>query len=415
MPKLNDGLKVKTVGETTVSLKTVREAPPINTAEKLRAAFEEGISVLRQGPSTAPIKSSKINFIPNLGENPIALLSYHPIIQTLLKLQWEGHRKRFQAISFTFKAALEEKLLNTQSILRQKEDLRKSNDALLSLFQSDATKLAVQNFEDKWASELEAAREKFQAPASTSIEELLSRALEFCSRIQVEPAQVDVGDLLGYSNSELKQRSTILWKTWELHKLRHANVFKGNLSMLAQIDAELRQLDEQAHLPDKSYGDVDGNSEGDAHSGDANALNGPTSETEQAYKAWMEFVKLLSILKIDYDVRISISKKACAWMSTRIKESMHAELAHACMQVLEAEQASILKNREKVRAVLNEVKDSQGTISAELARACNNKTSQYASALTQMQLTCDLALEATRETLYQHALRAMEPTLGESV
>jgi len=303
----------------------------------------------------------------------------------------------------TFKAALEEKLINTQSILKQKEDLRKSNDALISLFQSDATKLAVQNFEDKWSAELEAAREKFQASPNTSIEELLSRALEFCSRIQVEPAQVDVGDLLGYSNQELKQKSDILWKTWELHKLRHASVFKGDLSKLADIDAELSRIENQRiDIAPPTDNRVE-------------TITGPTSETEQAYKAWMEFVKLLSILKIDYDVRISISKKACSWMSTRIKESMHIELAQACMQVLEKEQESILQNREKVRAVLNEVKDSQATISAELARACNNKTSQYASALTQMQLTCDLALEATRETLYQNALKAMEQTLGESV
>ena len=348
-------------------------------------------------------KSSRLKFCPNLGENPIALLSYHPIIQTLLRLQWESHKKRFQAISLTFKAALEEKLINTQSILKQKEDLRKSNDSWISLFQSDATKLAVQNFEDKWVAELEAAREKFQASSDTSIEELLSRALEFCSRIQVEPAQVDVGDLLVYSDVELKHKCEVLWKTWELHKLRHANVFKGNLSKLAEIDAELRLLDDQKAVlapPPEANSEVG---------------SGPTSETEQAYKAWMEFVKLLSILKIDYDVRISISKKACSWMSTRIRESMHAELAQACMQILEAEQASILMNREKVRAVLNEVKESQATIAAELARACNNKTSQYASALTQMQLTCDLALEATRETLYQHALKAMEQSLGESV
>ncbi len=402
LPKTSDGLKVK-IAETTVSLKSVREAPPINTAEKLRAAFEEGVSVLRQGPSTTALKSSTIKFTPNLGENPIALQSYHPIIQTLLRLQWESHKKRFQAISITFKAALEEKLVNTQNILKQKDDLRKSNDALVSLFQSDSTKLAVQNFEEKWSAELEAAREKFQAPSSTTIEELLSRALEFCSRIQVEPAQVDVGDLLVYSDTALKHKCDVLWKTWELHKLRHANVFQGNLSKLSEIDVQLRQLEDEKTIvlpPLEITSEVS---------------SGPTSETEQAYKAWMEFVKLLSILKIDYDVRISISKKACSWMSTRIKESMHIELAQACMQVLESEQASILKNRERVRQVLNEVKESQATISAELARACNNKTVQYASALTQMQLTCDLALEATRETLYQHALRALEPLLGESV
>lgn len=365
-----------------------------NTVEKLRASFDESISVLRRGPSTENIKTS-IEFVPNLGEIPISLGQLHPILQTLLKLVWETHKKRFHAITSTFKAALEEKLQNTQSILRQKANLKKSNDNLLEMFSEEANAMAIANFEQRWVGELEAAREKFQSPPSTTIEELLSQALEFCSRIQVEPTQVDVGDLLDQSDSKFKAKCDRLWEMWKLHVERHSHVFKGNLAKLGEIDRQLKDLEEQ-ELPVPSSAQEP-----------ELELDGPTSETEAAYKAWMEFVKLLSVLKIDYDIRINIAKKACSWISTRIRESMHSELASACVFLLESEQQSILKNREKVRKVLEEVKESQATIETELARACNRNSQLYAPALSQMQLTCDLCLEATRETLYQHANRAI--------
>jgi hypothetical protein len=349
--------------------------------------------MLRRGPSTESIRTT-ILFTPSLGSIPLAIDTFHPILQTLLKLQWETHRRRYQAIMMTFKSALEEKLGNTQNILAQKAALKKSNDQLLQLFQEESTSLAVQNFEQRWKSELEAARDKFQANHDTSIEDLLSKALDFCARINVEPSPVDVGDLLAQGDRELKARCDTLWKTWELHVSRHQSVFKGNLSKLAEIDVQLNALRQDS-------GDTLAQQE---HSVE---LEGPTSETEIAYKAWMEFVKLLSTLKIDYDIRINVSKKACLWMSQRIKESMHAELAQACIAVLDAEQVNILKNREKVRGVLDEVKESQVTILAELKRASNNSASHYSSALTQMQLTCDLSLEAARETLYQHAMNCL--------
>ena len=349
--------------------------------------------MLRRGPSVDPIRTT-IAFTPSLGSIPLAIETFHPILQTLLKLQWETHRRRYQVISLTFKSALEEKLGNTQNILLQKAALKKSNDQLLQMFQEESTSLAVQNFEERWASELEAARDKFQASQNTSIEDLLSKALDFCARINVEPSPVDVGDLLEQGDKELRAKCDVLWKTWELHVSRHQSVFKGNLSKLAEIDLQLNALRQVPAVTPP------GNEP-------AMELEGPTSETEIAYKAWMEFVKLLSTLKIDYDIRINVSKKACLWMSQRIKESMHSELAQACVTILDAEQASILKNRDKVRSVLEEVKESQATILAELKRASNNSAAHYSSALSQMQLTCDLSLEAARETLYQHALECL--------
>jgi len=379
----------------TINLsKPVVSKQGVNTVEKLRATFDESISILRRGPSTEAIVT-KINFVPSLGEIPISLGQLHPILQTLLKLVWETHKKRFHAITSTFKAALEEKLQNTQSILQQKANLKKSNDKLLEMFSEEANAMAIANFEQKWATELEAARDKFQASSSTSIEDLLSQALEFCSRIQVEPAQVDVGDLLDQSDSKFKAKCDKLWDVWKLHVERHAQVFKGNLAKLGDIDAQIKELESEDFQPVKETQEPE------------LEMDGPTSETEAAYKAWMEFVKLLSVLKIDYDIRINIAKKACSWISTRIRESMHSELAGACVALLESEQASILRNREKVRKVLEEVKESQATIETELSRACNKSSSLYAPALSQMQLTCDLCLEATRETLYQHANRAI--------
>ncbi len=371
--------------------------------EKLRASFDENLSILRRGPSTDPILT-KINFTPTLGEIPISLGQLHPILQTLLKLVWETHKKRFHAITSTFKAALEEKLQNTQSILQQKANLKKSNDQLLELFSQEANAMAIANFEEKWADELVAAREKFQAPPTTSIEDLLSQALEFCSRIQVEPAPVDVGDLLEQSDSRFKAKCDRLWTMWKLHVERHAQVFQGNMGKLGEIDLQIKELEEEEATPNTFSN----------HQEPHVQMDGPTSETEAAYKAWMEFVKLLSVLKIDYDIRINIAKKACSWISTRIRESMHSELAAACVALLDSEQASILQNREKVRRVLEEVKESQTTIETELKRACNSSSSLYAPALSQMQLTCDLCLEATRETLYQHANRAIS-SVGASV
>ena len=399
----SNGVKVRTIDgpsipSTLVNLRS-KEAPTLNTAEKLRAAFDESINVLRSGPQTESISTS-IKFTPSLGENPIALQSYHPIIQTLLKLYWEGHKKRFLAITLTFKSALEDKLKNTQKILAQKASLKKSNDELLAIFQAESSSLAVQNFEQHWVKELDAAREKFQAPPTTTIEELLSKALEFCARINVEPAVVDVGDLLEQSDKVLKARTENLWNTWRLHVERHNHVYKGDLGKLIDIDEQIKAMDDSGSVLTSST--------------DSECAEGPTSETETAYKAWMEFVKLLSTLKIDYDIRINVSKKACGWIAQRIKENMHSELAQTCMEIMQIEQASILSNREKVREVLDQVKSSHATIKAELDRACNNKSAQYSNALAQMQLTCDLCLEATRETLYQHANKAIKPN-GASV
>ena len=73
------------------------------------------------------------------------------------------------------------------------------------------------------------------------------------------------------------------------------------------------------------------------------------------------------------------------------------------MEILDLEQTSILKNREKMKEILLDVAKSQSVIEAEIKRACNNVVSQYSAALTQMQLTCDLSLEAARETLYLKA------------
>jgi hypothetical protein len=302
---------------------------------------------------------------------------------------WETHKRKYGAIAQGFKSALEEKIKNTQKLIVQKRQLKESNDSLLKTFQVESVRLAIVNFEERWSLELQAAREKFQ-DSTAGIEVLVSKAMDFCGRIKVEPSQVDVGDLLEQTDSALKMRSEQLWKLWELHVKRHKSVFQGNLTSLESIDRDIQTIDLGAvPTPEIQQEVVE-----EVHA---------STETEQAYKAWMEFVKLLGILKIDYDIRITMAKKATTWMSSKITESLHAELSRACMEILEAEQAAILKNREKMKEILSDVSRSQAVIEAEIKRACNNITSQYSPALSQMQLTCDLSLEAARETLYGKA------------
>ena len=375
----------------------------VNTAEKLRSAFEESISSLRMGPSTEDI-STELDFQINLGECPLALTSYHSILQTLLKLMWESHKRKYGAIALGFKCALEDKIKNTQKIIVQKRQLKESNEVLLKTFQVESVKQAILKFEDQWSHELCAARDKFQDPTA-GIEVLVGKALDFCGRIKVEPEQVDVGDLLSQTDMQLKKRSDTLWTLWTLHVKRHKSVFQGNLDELQTLDRDIQSLDLSNSFPI---------SEPSAEEGFPGVVSETsellveeaapaTSETEQAYKGWMEFVKLLSILKIDYDIRITMAKKATTWMSSKITESLHAELSRACMEILEMEQTTILQNREKMKEILLDVAKSQSVIEAEIKRACNNVVSQYSSALTQMQLTCDLSLEAARETLYLKA------------
>jgi hypothetical protein len=388
------GPKIKTVpqshsDELSVNLKSKEsKEPKTNTVERLRSGFEEAISSLRMGPSTEDI-NTKLEFDINLGECPLALSNYHSILQTLLKLMWETHKRKYGAIAQGFKSALEEKIANTQKLVVQKRQLKESNDSLLKTFQTESVRLAIMNFEEKWSLELQAARDKFQDPTA-GIETLVSKAMDFCGRIKVEPSQVDVGDLLQQTDTALKLRSEQLWKLWDLHVKRHKSVFQGNLASLESIDKDIQTIDlGAAQAPEQEQEIVE-----EIHA---------STETEQAYKAWMEFVKLLGILKIDYDIRITMAKKATTWMSSKITESLHAELSRACMEILEAEQTSILKNREKMKEILSDVGRSQAVIEAEIKRACNNITSQYSSALSHMQLTCDLSLEAARETLYAKA------------
>jgi hypothetical protein len=429
-------LKIKTVtlsssDELSVNLKAKEtKETKVNTAEKLRSGFEEAISSLRMGPHTEDI-STELDFQINLGECPLALNSFHSILQTLLRLMWESHKRKYGAIAQGFKSALEEKIRNTQKIITQKRQLRESNEGLLKTFQVEAVKKAILKFEDQWAVELEAARNKFQDPTA-GIEVLVRKAMDFCGRIKVEPDQVDVGDLLDQTDANLKRRTETLWSLWNLHVKRHKAVFQGNLADLQTIDREIQSLDlSDSYLAElcqdapESYGQAythgqgakvktteetkanevreDEEQEKKSEKEDKSDKTTPTSETEQAYKAWMEFVKLLGILKIDYDIRITMAKKATTWMSSKITESLHAELSRACMEVLDMEQTSILQSREKMKVILLDVAKSQEVIEAEIKRACNNVVSQYSAALTQMQLTCDLSLEAARETLYSKA------------
>jgi hypothetical protein len=389
----SSGMKIKTVGqELSVSLKTKEhKEQKVNTVEKLRSSFEESISSLRMGPSIEDI-SVGIEFDISLGECPLALGNYHSILQTLIKLMWETHKRKYSAILQGFKGALEEKIYNTKKILIQKRQLKESNDALIKSFQMESVKQAILNFEEVWAIDLQAARDKFEDPTA-GIEVLVSKAMDFCGRIKVEPEEVNVGDLLEQTDQKLKNRTDQLWKLWDLHVQRHKSVFQGNLGQLQIIDKEIQLLD----LSNSQENAVEPLVEIPAEAT-------PSSETEEAYKAWMKFVKLLGILKIDYDIRITMAKKATTWMSSKITESLHAELSRASMEVLEKEQQSILKHRELMREILTDVQKSQAVIESEIKRACNNITSQYSSALTQMQLTCDLSLEAARESLYEKAI-----------
>jgi hypothetical protein len=419
--KLNPsrGPKIKTVQisqDLSVNLKAKeKEQPRVNSAEKLRSAFEEAMSSLRMGPVSEDFET-QLEFDSSLGECPLALSSYHSILQTLLKLMWETHKRKYSAIVQGFQAALQEKLENTRKIIAQKRQLRESNESLLKSFQVEATRSAILKFEDTWALELGAARDKFQDPTA-GIETLVSKAMDFCVRINVEPQQVDVGDLLEHTDSQLKSKTDTLWSVWKLHVERHKAVFQGNLEHLQTLDRQIQRLEHtltesdprqredskpessSEPLSEKVCSEVKEEESKDVEKVEA------TSETEAAYKGWMEFVKLLSILKIDYDMRISLAKKATTWMSSKITESLHSELSRACMEIIDSEQASILKNREKMKEILADVQKSQGVIEAEIKRACNNITSQYSSALTHMQLTCDLSLEAARETLYLSATR----------
>jgi len=405
------GPKIKTVTaltsseELSVNLRAKESKEvKVNTAEKLRSAFEEAISSLRMGPSTEDI-STELDFQINLGECPLALTSYHSILQTLLKLMWESHKRKYGAIALGFKCALEDKIKNTQKIIVQKRQLKESNEVLLKTFQVVSVKNAIINFEEQWSHELGSARDKFQDPHA-GIEVLVGKALDFCGRIKVEPDQVDVGDLLTQTDMQLKNRSDTLWALWNLHVKRHKSVFQGNLEDLQTLDREIQSLDLSNSFPAEPLPQrpPEGVSEtSDLIVEETSTSRLATSETEQAYKGWMEFVKLLSILKIDYDIRITMAKKATTWMSSKITESLHTELSRACMEILDLEQASILQNREKMKEILLDVAKSQSVIEAEIKRACNNVVSQYSSALTQMQLTCDLSLEAARETLYSKA------------
>jgi hypothetical protein len=393
LPQTKPGLKIKTVSEElNVNLKAKEhKEQKVNTVEKLRSSFEEAISSLRMGPSTEDI-STGLEFEINLGECPLSLSNYHTILQTLLKLMWETHKRKYCAIAQGFKGALEEKVRNTQKILVQKRQLKESNDSLLKTFQVEAVRQAIVKFEEAWSEDLAAARDKFADPTA-GIETLVSKAMDFCGRIKVEPEEVNVGDLLEQTDQQLKNKTELLWKLWDLHVKRHKSVFQGNLSDLQNIDREIQSIDLSQTL---EVSKVEKEEE--------QVQQTASSDTEEAYKAWMKFVKLLGILKIDYDIRITMAKKATAFMSSKITESLHAELSRACLEVLDQEQASILKNREIMREILSDVQKSQGFIESEIKRACNNITSQYSAALTQMQLTCDLSLEAARETLYEKAI-----------
>lgn len=365
----------------------------------LKAQFEETVTALR---SNRPISHARSGDIGR-GEDTLrsasvmqptapSLNSFHPLLQTLLKLVWDTHMHHFQAVSVTFQEGVSMKVRNTQRLVSFRKTLDASSAALVEDMHAQAISDVRSEFRAVWAQRLADARHALQAQTS-DVDELLSIALDKAissTTLKSVDLQADVNVCLGTLKETFRTRSEGLWDEWTLQMKRHKLVFEGNLTEVEFVDSQIKAL---KTLPSSSL-----TSRGEEGNNDDNTTN----------SMWKDLIVMLSSMKLDFDIRLSCVSKLKQSAVERMESSKAQATTHAFSNLMKEEEAQLVQAKMTLSRTLEDQKIAQERVLRELRLACNNSLSPVDSVLKSMQLSVELALEAAREVVYVRALRDLQ-------
>jgi hypothetical protein len=360
----------------------------------LKAQFEETVTALR---SNRPISNPRMGDVNRVGTlmQPTApsLSSFHPLLQTLLKLVWDTHMHHFQAVSSTFQEGVSMKTRNTQRLVAFRKTLDDSASTLVESMHTQAIQDVRTEFRTVWAQRLADARHALQADTS-DVDELLALALEKAAastKFKAVDLQADVNVCLGTLKETFRSRSEGLWDEWTLQMKRHKLVFEGNLKEVEYVDSQLKalkSLSPTATLPQGNREEQD--------DGSVDAM-------------WKELIVMLSSMKLDFDIRLGCVHKLKTWAIESTESSKAKATTSAFSNLLQQEEDQLQLAKTTLSRTLEEQKIAQERVLRELRLACNNSLAPVDSVLKSMQLSVELALEAAREVVYVRALHDLQP------
>lgn len=362
------------------------------SVESLKAHFEESVTALRSNrspsfPASVPTSTSSQILEPACP----TLSSFHPLLQTLLKLVWDSHLHEFHAVTQTFQTGVSMKVKNTKRLAEYRKTLEASSSQLVHSMHEQAVKDVKTSFRATWGSKLADARDALGA-STNDVDELLELALHKASattRLKPVDLQANVAACLGAMKESFRSRSDRLWEEWTLQMKRHKLVFEGNLKELEFVDKQIANLRGLSELSDAQT---------------------PKEEDKETTEAspWKELILVLSSIKLDFDIQLGCISKLKGWATENLEQSRAEATSAAFGDMLKTEEVQIAEAKVQLTRSLEEQKIQRERVLRELRTACNNSLAPVDAVLKSMHLSSELALEAAREQVYLRALHDLK-------
>jgi hypothetical protein len=362
------------------------------SVETLKAHFEETVTALRSKRS--PSFPSPLPRIP--GTDLLApvcpnVSSFHPLLQTLLKLVWDSYLHEFHSVTGTFQEGVSMKVKHTERLATFQTQLDRSASDLVAALYDRAYTDVRKGFLDKWANKLADAKSALDA-TTNDVEELLELALQKATASQtLKPVQLhaSVAECLASMNDSFRSRSDRLWDAWTLHMKRHKLVFDGNLKELEFVDKQIASLKQIPVIPSP-----------------AAVPNDESPESEAS--PWKELILMLSSVKLDFDIQIGSVAKLKEWANETLESSKASTMSNAFADLIKTEETQLSSAKVQLQRDLDAQKIVRDRVLRELRTACNNTLAPVDSVLKSMHLSFELALEAAREHVYVRALHELK-------
>jgi hypothetical protein len=362
------------------------------SVETLKAHFEESVTALRSKRS--PSFPSPLPRIPSTDLlAPVCpnVSSFHPLLQTLLKLVWDSYLHEFHSVTGTFQAGVTMKVKHTERLATFQTQLDRSASELVATMYDHAYSDMRKAFLDKWANKLADAKAALGA-ATNDVDDLLELALHKATASQTLKTvqlQATVSDCLASMNDSFRSRSDRLWDEWTLHMKRHKLVFDGNLKELEFVDKQIASLKPIRGLEASGAVSKEDSSESDA-------------------SPWKELILMLSSVKLDFDIQIGSVAKLKEWAHETLEASKASTTSHAFADLLKVEDTQLSDAKVQLARDLDAQKIVRERVLRELRTACNNTLAPVDAVLKSMHLSFELALEAAREHIYVQALHDLK-------
>ena len=359
----NDEMIVKINGRESV------RHTPLN----LKAKFEESISLIRAMEKPPKhVKGRKTVFpVPSC-----PVLNQHPILQTLLKIVWEGFVGKFNILTQTFRATIQERVASTKKLRDFEAVLSKSENEIISNIRAN-----VRDEPDN-KEEIEEALGK-----KGTVDELIEYAIERGVASTGEDRSffsVSVLPSLGGFQAETEY----LWAEWKLQVERHKCVFKGKLDQLSRIDDEIAKIKERPVVEEEKADENDG-----------------IAMYSQMYKA---IIEQLSEIKVRKEIQNAALDKYEKYLRERMNVAKQKAYANIRSEIIALESTEIAKATSDLKLKLDKIKAEQDRALHEIKVAGANVD----QIVKTMQISIDLTLESAREFLYTEGLDALTAFSG---